>query len=320
MIFAGPNGSGKTSLIDDIKETGLATVQGVYPVPTLFINPDQVAKDLQGEFANQDARDMAAARAAVTMRAEAIENRLPFAFETVMSHPSRINEMLMLKEQEYKLFLTFITTDDPEKNVARVTMRYETGTTTGHYVPPDKVRERYDRTLALLPRAAEIADAVYIYDNSAEFQKPALQAVIERDQQFMISPDAKEWVLKSLVYPLQQRERELDQLIAMLDKEGHALGDTDELHGTYKGAVLFKTTYYLAQLDESSNQAVIHDRLMLDPGQKGIDNEPPTYAHKEDLTIRYSQENAPKVERHGKTINAPDAKHAKAIKPETPGF
>lgn len=320
VVFAGPNGSGKTSLIDDIKETGLATVQGVYPVPTLFINPDQVAKDLQGEFADQDARDLAAARAAVSMRAEATENRLPFAFETVMSHPSRINEMLMLKEQEYKLFLTFITTDDPEKNVARVTMRYETGTTTGHYVPPDKVRERYDRTLALLPRAAEIADAVYIYDNSADFQKPALQAVIERDQQFMISPDAKEWVLKSLVYPLQQRERELDQMIAMIDKKGHALGDTDELHGTYKGAVLFKTTYYLAQLDEATNQAVIHDRLMLDPGQKGPDNDPPTYAHKENLTIRYSQANAPKVERHGKALDALDAKQVKAVKPKTPGF
>jgi predicted ABC-type ATPase len=317
VVFAGPNGSGKTSLIDDIKETGLATVQGVYPVPTLFINPDQVAKDLQGEFANQDARDLAAARAAVSMRAEAIENRLPFAFETVMSHPSRINEMLMLKEQDYKLFLTFITTDDPEKNVARVTMRYETGTTTGHYVPPDKVRERYDRTLALLPRAAEIADAVYIYDNSADFQKPALQAVIERDQQFMISPDAKEWVLQSLVYPLQQRERELDQLIAMIDKTGHALGDTDELHGTYKGAILFKTTYYLAQLDEATKQAVIHDRLMLDPGQKGLDNEPPTYAHKEDLTIRYSQANAPKVERHEQTL---DGKQAKVVKPKTPGL
>ena len=271
VVFAGPNGSGKTSLIDDIKETGLATVRGVYPVPTLFINPDQVAKDLQGEFADQDARDLAAARAAVSMRAEATENRLPFAFETVMSHPSRINEMLMLKEQDYRLFLTFITTDDPEKNVARVTLRYETGTTTGHYVAPDKVRERYHRTLALLPRAAEIADAVYIYDNSVDFEKPKLQAVIERDAQFSVSPDAKDWVMQRLVHPLQQRERELDQLIAALEKDGHQVGDADELNGTYKGAVLLKTTYFLAQLDDATKQAVIHDRLMLDTGRKGAD-------------------------------------------------
>lgn len=180
------------------------------------------------------------------IRAEATASKLAFAFETVMSHPSRINEMLMLKEQDYRLFLTFITTDDPEKNVARVTLRYETGTTTGLYVAPDKVRERYHRTLALLPRAAEIADAVYIYDNSVDFEKPKLQAVIERDAQFSVSPDAKDskdWVMQRLVHPLQQRERELDQPIAALEKDGHQVGDADELNGTYKGAVLLKTTY-----------------------------------------------------------------------------
>ena len=269
VVFAGPNGSGKTSLIDEIKQTGLATVRGVYPLPAYFINPDQVAKDLQGEFRDQNARDEAAQGAAMRIRAEAIESKLPFAFETVMSHPSRINEMLMLKEQDYRLFLTFITTDDPEKNVARVTLRYETGTTTGHYVAPDKVRERYHRTLALLPRAAEIADAVYIYDNSVDFEKPKLQAVIERDAQFSISPDAKEWVIQRLVLPLQQRERELDQLISDLEKVGYQVGEVDELHGTYKGVVLSTTTFFLAQLDDATKQAVIHDRLMLDTGLKG---------------------------------------------------
>ncbi|CAM3229160.1 zeta toxin family protein [Janthinobacterium lividum] len=299
VVFAGPNGSGKTSLIDEIKQTGLATVRGVYPLPAYFINPDQVAKDLQGEFPNQNARDEAAQSAAMRIRAEATESKLPFAFETVMSHPSRINEMLMLKEQDYRLFLTFITTDDPEKNVDRVTLRYETGTTTGHYVAPDKVRERYHRTLALLPRAAEIADAVYIYDNSVDFEKPKLQAVIERDGQFSISPDVKDWVIQRLVHPLQQRERELDQLIADLDKVGYQVGDVDELHGTYRGAILSMTTYFLTQLDDTTKQAVIHDRLMLDTGIKGAGNEPPIYAHSESVTIHYSQANAPRVERHG---------------------
>ena len=299
VVFAGPNGSGKTSLIDEIKQTGLATVRGVYPLPAYFINPDQVAKDLQGEFPDQNARDEAAQSAAMRIRAEATESKLPFAFETVMSHPSRINEMLMLKEQDYRLFLTFITTDDPEKNVARVTLRYETGTTTGHYVAPDKVRERYHRTLALLPRAAEIADAVYIYDNSVDFEKPKLQAVIERDAQFSISPDAKEWVIQRLVLPLQQRERELDQLISDLEKVGYQVGEVDELHGTYKGVVLSTTTFFLAQLDDATKQAVIHDRLMLDTGLKGAGIEPPAYAYSENLAVHYSPANAPWVERNG---------------------
>jgi predicted ABC-type ATPase len=320
VVFAGPNGSGKTSLIDEIKQTGLETVKGVYPLPAYFINPDQVAKDLQGDFPDQNARDEAAQSAAMRIRAEATASKLPFAFETVMSHPSRINEMLMLKEQDYRLFLTFITTDNPEKNVARVRLRYETGTTTGHYVAPDKVRERYHRTLALLPRAAETADAVYIYDNSIDFEKPRLQAVIERDAQFSVSPEAKDWVIKRLVHPLQQRERELDELVAVLEKKGHAVGDTDELNGTYTGAVLFKTTYYLAQLDDATNHAVIHDRLMLDTGQKGIDNSAPTYARRESLTIHYSPANAPRVERHGLAPEeGPDELGAKNAKPKGHG-
>jgi len=297
VVFAGPNGSGKTSLIDEIKETGLASVRGVYPLPAYFINPDQVAKDLQGEFTDQNARDEAAQSAAMRIRSEAIASRLPFAFETVMSHPSRINEMLMLKEQNYRLFLTFITTDDPEWNVARVTLRYETGTTTGHYVAPGKVRERYARTLALLPRAAEVADAVYIYDNSVDFQRPKLQAVIERDAQFSVAEDAKDWVLHCLVNPLQQRERELDQLITAMEVDGHQVGDTDELRGTYRGAVLLTTTYYLAQFDDATNQAVIHDRLMLDTGRMD-NNVAPTYLQKENLTIQYSPANAPRIVRH----------------------
>ena len=161
------------------------------------------------------------------------------------------------------------------------------------------MRERYERTLTLLPRAAEIADAVYIYDNSVDFEKPKLQAVIERDGQFSVLPTAKEWVIQRLVYPLQQRERELDQLIAALEKDGHQVGDPDELHGTYKGAVLLVTTYYLAQLNDETNLAVIHDRLMLDTGRKGANNVPPVYAMKEMLTIYYSPANAPRIERHG---------------------
>lgn len=320
VIFAGPNGSGKTSLIDQIKETGLETVKGIYPLPAYFINPDQVAKDLQGDFPDQNSRDEAAQSAAMRIRAEATASKLPFAFETVMSHPSRINEMLMLKGQDYRLFLTFITTDDPEKNVARVTLRYETGTTTGHYVAPEKVRDRYARTLALLPKAAEIADAVYIYDNSVDFEKPSLQAVIERDALFSVSPTAKEWVINRLIHPLQQRERELNELVAMLDKKGHAVGDTDELNGTYKGPVLFKTIYYMAQFDDATNIAVIHDRLMIDTAQKNIDNLSPTYQQQENLTIQYSQMNAPRVERHGKVLVTPsDNQRLKTAKPKNRG-
>jgi len=311
MMFAGPNGSGKTSLIDDIKQTGLSTLRGHYPVPERFINPDQVTKDLRGSFLNQDARDAAAQAAAVAARAEAIGNRMSFAFETVMSHPSRINEMLLLKEQGYRLFLVFITTDDPEKNVDRVKFRYETGTTTGHFVAPDKVRERYERTLGLLPRAVEVADNAYIYDNSGNFKRAKLQATVERNGPLLVAPDAKAWVAKRLVRPLQLRERELGQIAAAVEKKGLLLGETDELRGSYSGPVLLKTSNFVCQLDAASGQCLIHDRVLLEAVSRGKSAVHATKAN-EKLAVHYATSEAPDVVRHGDVVRlAPKAKTPK---------
>ena len=77
VVFAGPNGSGKTSLIDELKLTGLATMRGVVPLPAYFINPDQVAKDLEGEFVDQDARDEAAQRAARNLFGQGVNHDAP---------------------------------------------------------------------------------------------------------------------------------------------------------------------------------------------------------------------------------------------------
>jgi predicted ABC-type ATPase len=302
VVFAGPNGSGKTSLIEELKQTGLATMRGVVPLPNYFINPDQVAKDLEGEFPDQNARDEAAQRAAMQARANAIAGRLPFAFETVMSHPSRINEMLLLKEQGYHLFLTFITTDDPEKNVERVKYRYETGSTTGHYVKPEKVRERYHRTLALLPRATEIADAVYAYDNSVDGKGATLQVVIERDGQFSVADNAKEWAVEQLIKPLQAREEELNYLLVSLDDVGYTCGDTDELRGTYTGPVLTSTPNFLAQYDSTTKLAIIHDRLLLETTLLPSDQRQIDYKDGEVLTIRYTVEGAPAIERQAAAL------------------
>lgn len=298
IVFSGPNGSGKTSLIDQIKEAGLETTKSTFPMPEYFINPDQINKDLQGNFASDEARDKAAFDAAIALRQEAMASRKPFAYETVMSHETRLSEMLQLKEQGYQLILTFITTDDPEKNVARVKQRYETRTTTGHYVEPHKVRDRYHRSLELLPKAAEIADAVFVYDNSEDFKKPTMQAIIERDGRFAITPGAKEWVHEKLVKPLQAREEELGSIEQALAAKGRTGQPADELRGTYSGEVICSTKNFVVQYDEATKQAVIHDKVMLDTSRKK-DREI-SYTPNEQMTIRYTLTKAPEIERDNK--------------------
>ena len=53
-------------------------------------------------------------------------------------------------------------------NVARVRARVAAG---GHDVPEDKIRSRYHRALALLPKLISVCDKILIYDNT---ETPAL--------------------------------------------------------------------------------------------------------------------------------------------------
>ncbi|MBU8883078.1 zeta toxin family protein [Kaistella sp. DKR-2] len=93
------------------------------------------------------------------------KQHLDFCFETVMSHPSKIDEIIEAKRNGYKIYLYFICIDDPEVNVSRVENRVEKG---GHPVPPDKISSRYYNTLKNLILAIEQADKCYLFDNSGQ--------------------------------------------------------------------------------------------------------------------------------------------------------
>jgi len=93
------------------------------------------------------------------------KQKVDFCFETVMSHPSKIDEITEAKEKGYKTYLYFICIDDPEVNVSRVENRVEKG---GHPVSRDKIESRYYNTLKNLIVAIEVTDKCYLFDNSRE--------------------------------------------------------------------------------------------------------------------------------------------------------
>lgn len=67
----------------------------------------------------------------------------------------------------------FIGTTDPRINAARVAGRVMDG---GHTVPIEKIVSRYVRSTANLLAAVEIADRVYVYDNSVDRSEARLCA------------------------------------------------------------------------------------------------------------------------------------------------
>ena len=73
-----------------------------------------------------------------------------------------------LRQRNYRVYLYFVATDDPEINLDRVRRRVMQG---GHPVPADKVRKRYRESIDLMTEACGVAHRAYIFDNSGSKHK-----------------------------------------------------------------------------------------------------------------------------------------------------
>lgn len=105
------------------------------------------------------------------------------SFETVMSHPSKLDFIKIAKANGYKVYLYFVSLEDPIMNVERVSARVQLG---GHDVPKVKIISRYKRTMGLLLDAIKLVDRAYFFDNSSErmrfFAKYQNKEVIYEDE------------------------------------------------------------------------------------------------------------------------------------------
>lgn len=109
-----------------------------------------------------------AAALAEAVRHELLEEGQTFTFETVMSHPSKIEFMKDARARGYRVYLYFVATDDPDINIDRVHRRVLQG---GHPVDDEKIVERYHKSIALMTQACEVAHRAYVFDNSGSRHK-----------------------------------------------------------------------------------------------------------------------------------------------------
>jgi predicted ABC-type ATPase len=209
VVLAGPNGSGKSTLTNYLLGAGVDF--GTY------INPDEIAATLD---LGEPERSRAAQAIADSQRDACLQSRRSFAFETVMSHPSKIDLMQRAANAGYDVTLYFVCTSDPTLNLKRIAQRVVFG---GHDVPEDRVVSRYARTLDLLVPAALIAHRTVLFDNSrfvppsvATAAKPGLGlrpvAELTRDPngyRLKVPGAAPRWVRRHFIDPLNARAAEL---------------------------------------------------------------------------------------------------------------
>lgn len=203
-MFAGPNGSGKTTVKNSLLKS--ASWFGIY------INPDDLEKQVRDDgvlslvpfalsmsteevrhffttstlLAKQNLAEAAnsidcrndeidfrklefnsyyASVLADLLRRGALHAKRSFTFETVMSARDKVELLAESQAMGFRTYLYYIATEDPAINIRRVKQRVADG---GHDVPEEKIVSRYARSLALLPQAIRFANRAYLFDTSEE--------------------------------------------------------------------------------------------------------------------------------------------------------
>lgn len=94
-----------------------------------------------------------------------LKHRISFSFETVFSHPAKIDILRRAQAAGFKTYMYFIATENPVINVNRIKERVALG---GHDVPEEKTRSRYLRCMEQVRYALPYLNRAYFFDNSTE--------------------------------------------------------------------------------------------------------------------------------------------------------
>jgi predicted ABC-type ATPase len=233
-VFAGPNGSGKTTIVkklaaeipfgvyvnaDDIEQS--LTITGAllfnqYQLKveekriqdffrnSLFAPVKRNEPDLWQKlsvknntlFVNAKIDSYLAADIAEFIRQQLLNHDISFTYETVMSHESKISFMQKALKQGYRVYLYFIATEDPEINVSRVNARVAQE---GHAVDPDIIRSRFHRSMKLLKSAVLETNRAYIFDNSTVAAQLIAEITEGTDIQLIDTSNVPNWVVEHLL-------------------------------------------------------------------------------------------------------------------------
>lgn len=189
-LLAGPNGAGKSTLYRALVASG--TIRSTLE----FVNADLYERDHLQHIADPLQRSEAAREWADRRRAELLDAKIEFVSETVFSHESKLGLIRHAQALGYQVVLYVVSVNDPKRLLVRVSQRVAEG---GHHVPPDRILQRYPRTMANLKTAVRLADLTFVFDAvEAEQGAHRLVALCEREQTTLMADKPSAWVTAML--------------------------------------------------------------------------------------------------------------------------
>ncbi len=183
-VFAGPNGAGKSTLVARFHVADRMTL----------VNPDTIARQLKPDHRGDTATMLKAGRIAALQRRALIQAAQNFAMETTLTGHSELRVMADAQAAGYKITLVYVGLADALTSLARVRERVARG---GHDIPAPIILRRYAKSLANLPAAIEIADRIFILDNTSARHR--LLATIDNGQVMHQSPHMPEWAKEAIL-------------------------------------------------------------------------------------------------------------------------
>jgi len=129
-----------------------------------------------------------------------------FVVETTLTGRSTINLILEAKKLGYEVFLIYISLKNIQSSAIRVAFRVAKG---GHDVPREAINRRYTQSLENLPKAAKLADNLYIFDNSGKKYKLLLN--LQQGQIKYVNEKQPRWMQKNIIRIINELQRDESQ-------------------------------------------------------------------------------------------------------------
>jgi predicted ABC-type ATPase len=223
-MIAGPNGSGKSTLFDylraqttfsfgfclnpdeverelqevgriDFGDWGLRTENdqfqsfvALHPLQSKISGQSSI---IRNNILLQENRQIAGYFVAVLcdfLRQSWIASGQSFTTETVMSAPDKLRLLESARNEGFRTYLYFVSTESTRINRERVASRVVKG---GHDVPEDKIDSRYERSMRQLRPAIRLSNRAYLFDNSGETHR--LIAEYEGNALVQVDRELPQW-------------------------------------------------------------------------------------------------------------------------------